>query len=162
MADRDGNPACITIFSAPNYCGQWGNKGALFVSRPQAVDVLTFEECQEKPIVLQMEGKIDPSTGEPVVLERVDMISYMMDRLVGYTTQAILGLYMMSDDPLSRAISSQSSDSQDVNYKRAIIYESYRQDKKYAGQDHMALAEKYLAEESKRDAAMTEADRDEQ
>ena len=63
MTDRDGSPKCITIFSAPNYCGQWGNKGAIFVSRPHAVDVLTFEECQEKPIVLQMEGKIDPSTG---------------------------------------------------------------------------------------------------
>ena len=96
------------------------------------------------------------------MLERVDMISYMMDKLVGYTTQAILGLYMMGEDPLSRAISSQQSVSQDVNYKKAIIYESYRQDKKYAGQDHMALTENYLAEQSKRDAAMTEADREEQ
>ena len=63
MQDQYGHPTCITIFSAPNYCGHYGNKGALFVSRPQAVDVLTFEECQEKPIVLQMKGKIDPSTG---------------------------------------------------------------------------------------------------
>lgn len=42
-----------------------------------------------------------------------------------------------------------------MNYKRAIIYESYRQDKKYAGQDHIALTDKFMAEESKRDKAMT-------
>lgn len=71
--------------------------------------MLTFEENQEKPVVLQMEGKIDPSTGEPVVLERVDAISYYMDQLVGYTTQAILGFYMLGEDPLCRAISSQQS-----------------------------------------------------
>lgn len=46
MPDKEGQPACITIFSAPNYCGQYGNRGAIFVSRPQSVDVLTFEECQ--------------------------------------------------------------------------------------------------------------------
>ena len=62
MLDREGNPACVTIFSAPNYCGQYGNKGAIFVSRPQAVDVLTFEENQAKPVVLQMDT-VDPSTG---------------------------------------------------------------------------------------------------
>ena len=73
-----------------------------------------------------MEGKIDPSTGRPVMLERVDAISYYMDRLVGFTTQAMLALYHLGEDPLCRAISSQQSVSQDVNYKRAIIYESYR------------------------------------
>ena len=44
MVDREGNPRCVTIFSAPNYCGMYGNKGAIFVSRPDSVDVLTFEE----------------------------------------------------------------------------------------------------------------------
>ena len=51
MEDRNGNPSCITIFSAPNYCGQYGNYGALFCSRADAPpDVLTFEEYQRKPV----------------------------------------------------------------------------------------------------------------
>ena len=28
--DRQGNPNCITIFSAPNYGGRWRNDGAVF------------------------------------------------------------------------------------------------------------------------------------
>lgn len=128
MPDRDGNPAVITIFSAPNYCGQYGNKGALFVSRPTAVDILTFEENQEKPVCLQMEGPIDPMTGEPQLLERVDGISYCMDKLIGYSTQVLLGLFMMGGDPLSRALSIKQNSSDSDSYKRAIAYESYKQD----------------------------------
>ena len=129
MPDREGNPAVITIFSAPNYCGQYGNKGALFVSRPTAVDILTFEENQEKPVSLQMEGPIDPRTGEPQLLERVDGISYCMDKLIGYSTQVLLGMFMMGEDPLGRALSSSQQNSTDSEqYKRAIAFESYKQD----------------------------------
>ena len=43
------------------------------------------------------------------MLERVDGISYFMDLLIGYSTQAILGMYMMGSDPLSRVLSSQQN-----------------------------------------------------
>ena len=133
MLDREGNPACITIFSAPNYCGKYGNNGAIFCSRPEAVDVLTFEESQTKPIVLQMEG-YDKERYESYSMERVDGISYFMDTLIGYSTQVILGMYMMGDDRLSRAMSIKSSEDSGVDhYKRTIVYESFKQNAKYAG-----------------------------
>ena len=47
----DGYPACITIFSAPNYCGNYGNKGAVVCSMPDNIEILTFEENQSKPVV---------------------------------------------------------------------------------------------------------------
>ena len=47
--------------------------------------------------------------GEEMMLERVDGISYFMDKLVGYSTQAILGMFMMGSDPLSRALSNQQN-----------------------------------------------------
>ena len=76
-----------------------------------------------------MEGPIDPETGEPQLLERVDGISYCMDKLIGYTTQVLLGMFMMGEDPLGRALSSSQQNSTDSEqYKRAIAFESYKQD----------------------------------
>ena len=31
MTDRDGSPKCITIFSAPNYCGSYKNKASVLI-----------------------------------------------------------------------------------------------------------------------------------
>ena len=75
-----------------------------------------------------MEGPIDPMTGEPQLLERVDGISYCMDKLIGYSTQVLLGLFMMGGDPLSRALSINKNSSDSDSYKRAIAYESFKQD----------------------------------
>ena len=92
-----------------------------------------------------MEGGIDSETGEPKLLERVDGISYCMDQLIGYSTQVLLGLFMMGGDPLSRALSSKQSSTDEQDYKRAIAFESFKQDKKFAGQDHNALADNFMA-----------------
>ena len=35
MLNDDLQPQCITVFSAPNYCGFYGNKGAVFFSKPR-------------------------------------------------------------------------------------------------------------------------------
>ena len=78
------------------------------------------------------------------MLERVDGISYFMDKLIGYSTQAILGMFMMGSDPLSRALSSQQSKASEIDYKRAIAYESFKSDPSLAGQDHRQLADQYM------------------
>lgn len=44
-------PPCITVFSAPNYCGH-GNEAALMISDGEMVDVRTFNEYRKKPYVL--------------------------------------------------------------------------------------------------------------
>ena len=41
---NDGYPKCITVFSAPNYCGQYGNRGAVVCSTPTNIEILTYEE----------------------------------------------------------------------------------------------------------------------
>ena len=133
MVDKTGNPTCITIFSAPNYCGQYGNLGAIFCSRPDSVDVLTFEESQAKPIVFQMD-QWNEQLGENVMVERVDGISYCMDKLIGYTTQTILGMLMLGNDNLSKVLT--KTGSSDVNYLREVTLQSIKQDPEYANVDH--------------------------
>lgn len=59
---------------------------------PNAMDILTFEETQLKPVVLTLPSGIDDSRGRPIMNEKVDAISYFMDELIGHTTQAFLGM----------------------------------------------------------------------
>ena len=57
MLKSDGKPLCITVFSAPNYCGSYGNLAAVFCAssrRGMEEDVLTFEEDASKPVVLRL------------------------------------------------------------------------------------------------------------
>ena len=117
MPDKTGNPLCITIFSAPNYCGSYGNKGAIFCSRPDSVDVLTFEESQNKPVVLQME-RWDEPLQDYVVKEHVDGISYCMDKLIGYSTQVILGMLQVG----SNRISEPGSNANEMGYLRKVVF----------------------------------------
>ena len=87
-------------------------------------------------------------------MERVDAISYYMDKLIGYTTQAILGMFMLGNDPLSRAISSSENvERSDKDLMRSIVYQSYKQDPRYAGKDHKALTDRFMAEEERKEAA---------
>ena len=40
----DAFPPVITVFSAPNYCGSYGNYGAVFVFDGDDVEIKAFEE----------------------------------------------------------------------------------------------------------------------
>ena len=54
--------------------------------------------------------------------ERVDAISYYMDDLVGWTTQAIIGMMMLGDDRISSLMNKSSSS--DIEYLRKIAMTS--------------------------------------
>ena len=56
--------------------------------------------------------------------ERVDAISYYMDDLVGWTTQAIIGMMMLGDDRISSLMNKSSSS--DIEYLRKIAMTSIR------------------------------------
>ena len=77
MARSNGQPLCITVFSAPNYCGSYGNRAAVFCTSAdrEGEDVITFEEDESKPVVLRMNEQ---------GLENVDAISFYMDKLIGH------------------------------------------------------------------------------
>ena len=72
--------------------------------------------------------------GENVMVERVDGISYCMDKLIGYTTQTILGMLMLGNDNLSKVLT--KTGSSDVNYLREVTLKSIKQDLEYANVDH--------------------------
>ena len=56
--------------------------------------------------------------------ERVDAISYYMDDLVGWTTQAIIGMMMLGDDRISSLMNKSSSS--DIEYLRKIAMTSIK------------------------------------
>ena len=45
-------PPVITVFSAPNYCGDYGNTAAVFVSEGENYTFKSFTESSHKPFVL--------------------------------------------------------------------------------------------------------------
>ena len=118
MCDEDGNPRCITIFSAPNYCGQYGNKGAIFCSMPDSMDILTFEETQLKPVVFTHPSGQNDSRGRPIMSEKVDAISYFMDELIGHTTKVFLDIMMIGEQRVD------DSANNDTTYLRKVAMES--------------------------------------
>ena len=44
FGDSSGVPACITVFSAPNYCGSYNNKGAVILLQDNAMKLKTYTE----------------------------------------------------------------------------------------------------------------------
>jgi serine/threonine-protein phosphatase 2B catalytic subunit len=43
------SPLIYTVFSAPNYCGNYGNKGAIFSITDEELKIVKFDEVSEKP-----------------------------------------------------------------------------------------------------------------
>lgn len=81
-------------------------------------------------------------------MERADAINYFMDTLVGYSTQALIGIVMLGDDTLGKVLT--NTDSSDIEYLKKVTAAALDQGKA------LEMAER----EKKRLAAMTDADRD--
>ena len=77
MMAQNNMPLCVTVFSAPNYCGFYGNKAAIFFtsSGKKKDDMLTFKEDDSKPVILRMN-----ENGR----DNVDAISFYMNKLIGH------------------------------------------------------------------------------
>ena len=58
------------------------------------------------------------------MIERVDGITYCMDLLAGYATQALLGMMMLGNDRLGKLIA--STPSSDLGYLRKVAIESLK------------------------------------
>ena len=55
-------PPVITIFSAPNYCGTYGNKAAIFISEGEDVDIKSFSAKEDRPFLLPEHPLMDAFT----------------------------------------------------------------------------------------------------
>ena len=88
MLNDDLEPQCITVFSAPNYCGFYENKGAVFCSLPNGVsEVLTYMEARNQPPVLQLPYTNELGHGQ--VLTRADAINYHWGDLIRLMGEAL-------------------------------------------------------------------------
>ena len=67
-------------------------------------------------------------------MEKVDSISFFMDQLLGYTTQAVLGFLALGSDPLSRALS--VAPNQDLNYLRRVASKAVRDSNANISKEH--------------------------
>lgn len=128
-------PPCITVFSAPNYCGH-GNEAALMISDGEAVDVRTFNTYKKKPYVLQ---------------DRQDAFSYYHADLTAgilHTIHHILKIgFSRGNQRVGRILS--KTESIDPQYLQRIISESktYDSDQKPKPSRGKTFAE--LTEEDK-------------
>ena len=68
----DEFPPVITVFSAPNYCGTYGNNAAIFVSDGEEVDIKAFTEKTDRPFTLPE-------------YPLMDAFRFFHDDLTGYT-----------------------------------------------------------------------------
>ena len=48
--------AIVTLFSAPNYCGNYGNKGAILSITDETLKIVKFSEVSNKPYFWQNQG----------------------------------------------------------------------------------------------------------
>ena len=81
LSDETLQPQCITVFSAPNYCGFYGNMGAVFCSKAdKSTHIETFSEVRNQPEVSQLAST--NANGCGIVIERIDLINYQMSFLV--------------------------------------------------------------------------------
>jgi serine/threonine-protein phosphatase 2B catalytic subunit len=81
-------PSVITIFSAPNYCGSYQNKGAYFILDRGAVQLRQFNET-EQPYRLPM-GLNVFTWSAPFIADRiVNMFANLLKQAAGDSTPAI-------------------------------------------------------------------------
>ena len=117
----DGNnefPPCITLFSAPNYCGH-GNDAAVMISSGEAVDIRTFEEKKGKPVVL------------PAPVN--DVFSFFQPRLQGLVLDAVYQIikFQVCSQSVGLAKTLSSTASVDLDYIKKVVKAS----KQYQGAD---------------------------
>ena len=47
----------MTVFSAPNYCGNYDNDGAIIISSGEDIEIKVFAEKQNKPYLLPYDDR---------------------------------------------------------------------------------------------------------
>jgi len=79
FGDREAFPSCITVFSAPNYCGTYGNRGAVITMFDNNLKLKTY--IQEKGAFDLPEGYDLFSWSMPFVADKVTvMLQHILER----------------------------------------------------------------------------------
>ena len=118
MLDDDLKPQCITVFSAPNYVGFYGNRGAVLCVAPghDRTEFITYAERTDQPLVLQFPYADEQGRGR--ILERADLFKFHMADLVAFVTKAV--------GALLDSTQSQDDDTDDPQYRALVQVVSRR------------------------------------
>jgi len=85
-------PSIITVFSAPNYCGEYHNKGAVILIEEEKMNIKQYKEV---PHPFHLPGNIDLfEWSVPFLMEKVmNMLTHVTTKMVDSTRKSI------QDDP---------------------------------------------------------------
>ena len=113
MKAKNNMPLCVTVFSAPNYCGFYGNKAAIFCtsSDNKKDDMLTFKEEDSKPVILRL---------NELGRDNVDAISFYMNKLIGHVSQAMIDIMQTA------ATHSEKTSYSDLDYLKKVTAASLK------------------------------------
>ena len=73
-------PSVITVFSAPNYCGEYHNKGAVILIENEKMNIKQYKDV---PFPFHLPGNIDLFTWSvPFLMEKVhEMLSHLTGKM---------------------------------------------------------------------------------